>query len=63
MSFPSLLTDADVLSLVRRKELLPNLLRCHLEEQIIALVPLDDWLEKPFQPRMVAYEDYLREKG
>ena len=45
-SFHSLLTDADVLSLVRRMEL-SQLLRRHLEEQIIALVPLEkDWLER-----------------
>ena len=66
MSFPSLLTDADVLSLVRRMELLPNLLRRHLEEQIIALVPLDeDWLENSRSSFLNGrpYEDYLREKG
>ena len=47
MSIHQPLSDADVLALVRRMELEPKLLRRHLEEQIIALVPLEDcWLEE-----------------
>ena len=46
-SFHPLISDADALSLVRRMDLVPKLLRRHLEEQITALVPLeDDWLEE-----------------
>jgi len=39
------LPDADLAALVRRLELMPQLLRRQQEEQIVALVPLDsDWL-------------------
>lgn len=65
-SFHSLLNDADVLSLVRRMELFPTLLRRHLEEQIIALVPLEeDWLEKTRSSFLSgrSIDDCLREKG
>ena len=65
-SFHQLLSDAEVLSLVRRMELEPKLLRRHLEEQIIALVPLEEsWLEE----RRAAFfngrseEECLQEKG
>ena len=45
-SFHQPLSDPDLLSLVRRMELEPKLLRRHLEEQITALVPLEEaWLE------------------
>ena len=46
-SYHQPLSDTDVVSLVRRMELEPKLLRRHLEEQIIELVPLDDaWLDE-----------------
>ena len=42
------LSDEEVLSLVRRMDLESKLVRRHLEEQIIALVPLDDaWVDEP----------------
>ena len=65
-SFHPLLTDADVLSLVRRMELVPTLIRRHIEEQIIALVPLEeDWLEESRSNFLNgrSYDDCLREKG
>ena len=61
-----LLSDADVLSLVRRMELEPKLLRRHLEEQIVALVPLEEaWLEES-RSRFLdgrSQDECLREKG
>ena len=50
-SFHQLLSDPDLLSLVRRMELEPKLLRRHLEEQITALVPIGGFLagRVPFQ--------------
>ena len=45
-----LLSDADLLSLVRRMELEPKLLRRHLEEQIIELVPLEEALLEKAEP-------------
>ena len=65
-SLHPLLTDADVISLVRRMEMVPTLLRRHLEEQIIALVPLEeDWLEESRSNFLNgrSYDDCLREKG
>ena len=40
------LSDGRVLDLVRRLELRPQLLRRLLEEQITALVPIDQWIEQ-----------------
>ena len=65
-SFHSLLSDAEALSLVRRMDLVPKLLRRHLEEQIIALVPLDEaWLEESRSSFLDgrSYDECLREKG
>ena len=65
-SFHPLLSDEEVLSLARRMELLPKLLRRHLEEQIIELVPLEEaWLEERRSNFLDgrSYEDCLREKG
>ena len=65
-SFKQSLTDEDVLSIVRRMELEPTLLRRHLEEQITALVPLEDsWLEES-RSRFLnnrLEEEFLQEKG
>ena len=66
MSFHPLLSDDDALSLVRRMELVPQLLRRHLEEQITALVPLEeDWLEESRSSFLNgrSYDDCLREMG
>ena len=65
-SYHQPLSDTDVVSLVRRMELEPKLLRRHLEEQIIELVPLDDaWLDenriKLLDGR--SQDDFLLEKG
>ena len=60
------LSDADVLSLVRRMELEPKLLRRHLEEQIIALVPLEEaWLEETRSKFLNSrpQDEWLQEKG
>ena len=65
-SLNELLSDAVLLSLVRRMELEPKLLRRHLEEQIIELVPLDEaWLEKSRSDCMNgrSEEEFLQEKG
>ena len=45
-SYHQPLSDTDVVSLVRRMELEPKLLRQHLEEQIIELVLDDAWLDE-----------------
>ena len=66
MSIHQPLSDADVLALVRRMELEPKLLRRHLEEQIIALVPLEDcWLEESRSSFLNGrpLDDCLQEKG
>ena len=66
MSIHQLLSETDVLALVRRMELEPKLLRRHLEEQIIALVPLDDsWLEESRSSFLNGrpLDDCLQEKG
>ena len=55
-----------MLSLVRRMELEPKLLRRHLEEQITALVPLDDaWIEESRSSLLNgrSVDEFLREKG
>ena len=65
-SFHQTLSDADVLSLVRRMELEPKLLRRHLEEQIISLVPLEEaWLEESRSKFLNgrSQDECLQEKG
>ena len=65
-SFHQPLSDPDLLSLVRRMELEPKLLRRHLEEQIIALVPLEEsWLEETRSSFLNGrpQEECLQEKG
>ena len=65
-SFHRLLSDSDVLSLVRRMELETKLLRRHLEEEIIALVPLEDsWLEECRSSFLNgrSQDDFLQQKG
>ena len=65
-SFHQSLSDADVLSLVRRMELETKLLRRHLEEQIIALVPLEEaWLEEKRSSFLngLSQDDFLQQKG
>ncbi|MCB4406940.1 hypothetical protein FZZ85_04055 [Synechococcus sp. MU1642] len=66
MLFHQILSDADVLSLVRRMEMEPKLLRRHLEEQIVALVPLEEsWLQETRCDFLNGRteEDYLQENG
>ena len=61
-----LLSDADLLSLVRRMELEPKLLRRHLEEQIIELVPLEEALLEKSRTDCLngrSEEEFLQEKG
>ena len=65
-SFHQPLSDADILSLVRRMELDTKLLRRHLEEQIVALVPLDDaWLEEKRSSFLngLSQDDFLQQKA
>ena len=65
-SFHQPLSDPDLLSLVRRMELEPKLLRRHLEEQITALVPLEEaWLEESRSNFLNdrPLDQFLQEKG
>ena len=64
--FKQPLSDAEMLSLVRRMELGPKLLRRHLEEQIIALVPLEDSFIEESRSSLLkdcSLEEFLGEKG
>ena len=65
-SFNKSLSDEEVLSLVRRMELEPKLLRRHFEEQIVALVPLEEaWLEENRSSFLNGrpQDEVLQEKG
>ena len=60
------LSDKDLLSLVRRMELNHKLLRRHLEEEIIALVPLEEDLIEDARSKFLnnrSQNDCLLEKG
>ena len=59
------LSDEEVLSLVRRMDLGPKIVRRYLEEQITALVPLEDsWLEESRSNLLNgrSLEEFLQEK-
>ena len=65
-SFNQHLSDEDVLALVRRMEFEPKLLRRHLEEQIIELVPIDKtWLDENRSRLLddLSEDDFLEKKG
>ena len=65
-SFNQQLSDEDVLSLVRRMELKPKLLRRHQEEQIIALVPIEESFLEEHRLKFLdgrACDECLEEKG
>ena len=64
--FHQLPQDLDVPSLVRRMELEHKLLKRHLEEQIIALVPLDESFLDESRSSLLdgrTQEEFLQEKG
>ena len=65
-SFNQHLSDEDVLALVRRMEFTPKLLRRHLEEQIIAVVPIDNtWLDENSSRLLngLSEDEFLEKKG